>query len=309
MPASSAASWSSSWAAHGRALSSSQPGWSPREVGLGRGLDPVGAVAEVDRVEVVAQDPLLGPLARELVGQRGLAQLHEQRAVVLGGERVLDELLRDRRAALHHALVDDVLPQGAADAAQVVALVGVEAAVLDRDDRLLHHAARSGPRRRTAGAGCRSAGRSRRRWRRGSRSCRAAGPPSAAGRRRRPSSSRTRSRPRPARRGPPAARPRAACGCAPGGAARRRRRRRSRGAGGAAAGAGSSLRRRSRRCPFGAPSPFRAAGSEVRSESLMRRCGTRLERPPDRPFPARRERSWRGKADRAGGPGPRSARH
>src|SRR5215208_7177181 len=107
------------------------------EVGLRRRLDAVGAVAEVDRVEVVAQDPLLGPLARELVGQRGLAQLHEQRAVVLGGERVLDELLRDRRAALHHALVDDVLPQGAADAAQVVALVGVEAAVLDRDDRLL----------------------------------------------------------------------------------------------------------------------------------------------------------------------------
>ena len=108
------------------------------EVHARGGLDPVGAVAEVDRVEVVAEDPLLRPLARDLVGQRGLAHLLEQRAVVLGGERVLDELHRDRRAALHGLLVAHVLPQRAADAAQVDAGVRVEAAVLDRDDRLLH---------------------------------------------------------------------------------------------------------------------------------------------------------------------------
>ena len=150
MPASSAASAGSSWAAHGLALVGLAAGWSSAEVRARRRLDAVGAVAEVDRVEVVAQDPLLGPLARELVGQRGLAQLLEQRAVVLGGERVLDELLRDRRAALHAPAGGDVLPQGAADAAQVDALVRVEAAVLDRDDRLLHRPARSGPRTRGA---------------------------------------------------------------------------------------------------------------------------------------------------------------
>src|SRR3954469_13022511 len=60
-------------------------------------LDPVGAVAEVDRVEVVAQDALLGPLVAQVVGERGLAQLLEERPLVLGGQRVLDELLGDRR--------------------------------------------------------------------------------------------------------------------------------------------------------------------------------------------------------------------
>jgi hypothetical protein len=116
-----------------------KPGGWGLEVRRGGGLDPVGAVAEVDRVEVVAQDPLLGPLVRDLVGQRRLAQLVEQRALLLGGERDLDELLRDRGAALDGLLGAHVLPQGARDAAQVDAVVGVEAAILDRDDRLLHH--------------------------------------------------------------------------------------------------------------------------------------------------------------------------
>jgi hypothetical protein len=108
------------------------------EVRLRGRLDPVGAVAEVDRVEVVAQDPLLGPLARDLEGERGLAQLLEHGAVVLRGQRVLDELLGDRRAALDDALLDQVLVERAGDAAEVDAVVRVEAAVLDGDDRLLH---------------------------------------------------------------------------------------------------------------------------------------------------------------------------
>ena len=110
----------------------------PAEVGARGGLDAVRAVAEVDRVEVVAQDLLLRPLAREVVRHRRLAQLHEQRPAVLGGERVLDELLGDRRAALHRLLGQDVLVERAADAAEVDAVVGVEALVLDRDDRVLH---------------------------------------------------------------------------------------------------------------------------------------------------------------------------
>jgi hypothetical protein len=51
---------------------------------------------------------------------------------------VLDELLGDRRPALHRPAARDVLPQRAGGAAQVDALVLVEALVLDRDDRVLH---------------------------------------------------------------------------------------------------------------------------------------------------------------------------
>jgi hypothetical protein len=73
----------------------------------------------------------------ELVGQRGLAQLLEDRAVRLRLERVLDELLLDRGGALYTALVADVGQERAADPAQVDAAVGVEALVLDRDGGLL----------------------------------------------------------------------------------------------------------------------------------------------------------------------------
>jgi hypothetical protein len=73
----------------------------------------------------------------ELPGERSLLQLARDRAVV-GHVGVLDELLRDRRAALHDGLVLDVRQQRAADRVQVDAVVLVEALVLDRDDRLFH---------------------------------------------------------------------------------------------------------------------------------------------------------------------------
>ncbi len=107
------------------------------EVGLGGRLDPVGAVAEVDRVEVGGDDLFLRPLVRELVGERRLAQLLEDRAVRLGLQGVLDELLLDRRGALDGAFVLDVVDERARDAADVDAAVGLEALVLDRDHRLL----------------------------------------------------------------------------------------------------------------------------------------------------------------------------
>ena len=124
---------------------------------------------------------------------------------VLGGERGLDELLGDRRAALHGLLGSDVLPQRAADAAQVDAVVGVEAAVLDRDDRVLHH-------RRDLALGQEDpalvAGQEPERLAVGGRRAREFGCDrrllelGQVGRRR-PSSSRTRSRPPRAGRGPP----------------------------------------------------------------------------------------------------------
>ncbi len=103
------------------------------------GLDPVGAVAEVDRVQVVAEDPVLRPPARELVGERRLAQLLEDGALVLGGELDLHVLLRDGGRALDGAALGRVLEGGAQDAAHVDAGVRPEAAILDRDHRLLHH--------------------------------------------------------------------------------------------------------------------------------------------------------------------------
>ncbi len=83
------------------------------EVGLSGGLDPVGAVAEVDRVQIGREDLFLRPLVRELVGERRLPELLEDRPVRLGLQRVLDELLLDRRGALKRAFVLDVLATSA----------------------------------------------------------------------------------------------------------------------------------------------------------------------------------------------------
>ena len=109
------------------------------EVRQRRLLHAVGAVAEVDRVQVPLQDPLLRPAARplELPGERGLAHLAPDRLLV-AVERVLDELLGDRRAALDHLLLAKVGQECAADAAQVDPVVLPEAPVLDRDDRVPH---------------------------------------------------------------------------------------------------------------------------------------------------------------------------
>ena len=102
-------------------------------------LDPVGAVAEVDRVQVRLQDPLLRPGLRALELPRvgGLAHLAGDRLLV-AVERVLDELLRDRRAALDDALAANVRDERAADATEVDPVVLPEAPVLDCDDRVPH---------------------------------------------------------------------------------------------------------------------------------------------------------------------------
>jgi hypothetical protein len=100
-------------------------------------LDAVGAVAEIDRVQVGGQDLVLGPALLELPGERGLLELAADRAPTLH-VGVLDELLCDGRSALDHLLVAHVLPDRAQDPVDVHAAVLVEALVLDRDDRLLH---------------------------------------------------------------------------------------------------------------------------------------------------------------------------
>ena len=107
------------------------------EVDARRLLDAVGAVPEVDRVQVRGEDPVLRPALLELPGERGLAELAADRLLVrqVG---VLDELLGDRRAALDRAVARHVRPEGARHAAHVDAAVLVEALVLGRDDRVLH---------------------------------------------------------------------------------------------------------------------------------------------------------------------------
>ena len=117
MPASSAASHGLSTAAHSLAVrilgvrvaapALALVGWVrrlvsvvPAEVDTGRRLDPDGAVAEVDRVQVLGEDVLVRPFMGELEGHTGLDQLLEDRPVVLLRADDLDELLRDRGAAL-----------------------------------------------------------------------------------------------------------------------------------------------------------------------------------------------------------------
>jgi hypothetical protein len=107
------------------------------EVNARRHLDAVGAVAEVDRVQVGGEDAVLRPGPLELPGERRLLHLAADRPLLLR-VRVLDELLRDRRAALDEFLVADVGPGRAHDAAEVDSLVLPVAPVLDGDDRLLH---------------------------------------------------------------------------------------------------------------------------------------------------------------------------
>ncbi len=106
-------------------------------VGARRLLDAVGAVPEVDRVQVGRQDPVLLPDLLELPRERRLAHLACERPLV-ADVRVLDELLGDRRPALDDALLLDVLPERARDTAHVDPVVLVEALILDRDDRLPH---------------------------------------------------------------------------------------------------------------------------------------------------------------------------
>ena len=108
-----------------------------REVGLRRRLDPVGEVAVVHLVEIRGEDPLLRPRIVELDRETRLLELPLHGPLV-GDVEVADELLRDRRPALHDLARLDVLEHGAGDALRVDAAVGVEPAVLDRDRGLRH---------------------------------------------------------------------------------------------------------------------------------------------------------------------------
>ncbi len=121
------------------------------EVRLRGGLDPVGAVPEVDGVEVGLEDLVLAELLLELHREQRLADLLRDRtlrediglhAVGIGrvgtGVDVLHELLGERRGALHRAALHDVGVGGTQDAADVDPGVVVEVVVLGGDHGVDH---------------------------------------------------------------------------------------------------------------------------------------------------------------------------
>ena len=106
------------------------------EVGLGGGVDAVGATTEVDRVHVGANDLVLGLLTVDLDRQDGfleLARVGRGLAHVVA----LHVLLGERRTTLACAAAQ-VVDERAENALQVDAVVRVERAVFGRHDRLGH---------------------------------------------------------------------------------------------------------------------------------------------------------------------------
>ena len=107
---------------------------------LARGLDAVGAVPEVDHVEVEREDLLLGERALEPVREMDLDQLAAERALLREprDEGVPHHLHGDRAEALAHVGLAQVPDEGARRAPPVDSAMVVEAAVLDRDERRAH---------------------------------------------------------------------------------------------------------------------------------------------------------------------------
>jgi hypothetical protein len=102
-------------------------------------LDPIGAAAEVDLVQVAGEDVALVELALELDRQDRLLELALERPL-RGQVRELDVLLGDGRAALLRlAVAQDRLVEGATDADRVDAAVVEELAVLGGEHRLDQH--------------------------------------------------------------------------------------------------------------------------------------------------------------------------
>ena len=119
-------------------------------VGLGGGLHAVGALTEVDRVQVAGEDLILRDRFLELDRKQGLANLLGDgarrsdvghRTVLLLHIRarvlLLHELLGDRGRALDDLVLHEVGPRGAQDADRVDARVAIEPVILHSDDGLL----------------------------------------------------------------------------------------------------------------------------------------------------------------------------
>ena len=118
-----------------RALGECQIARIDADVGLGRGLDPVGPLTEVHRVQVPREDLKLREPVLELPCQERLVDLPAE-ALVVAGVQVLHQLLGDRRSALDDVSAPKIVDRGPQDRFGVDAMVRVEASVLDRNDRV-----------------------------------------------------------------------------------------------------------------------------------------------------------------------------
>ena len=106
------------------------------EIGLRSDFDAIGAVAEVDGVEVALEDFGLGELVVDLDREDCFLDLALDRAF-LGQVEDLDILLSDRRRALGRS-ARRVVARGPHDAFHVDPAVRIKRAVLGRDGRGLH---------------------------------------------------------------------------------------------------------------------------------------------------------------------------
>ena len=122
-------------AAQQRRLPDVQLGHRLAEVRAGGGLDAVGAVPEVDLVQVHLEDPVLRVPPLQLEREHGFLHLALE-ALVRREEEDLGQLLGDGAAALDDAAPAVVLGDRPRDADGVDAPVIVEALVLGGDDRV-----------------------------------------------------------------------------------------------------------------------------------------------------------------------------
>ena len=100
------------------------------EIGLGRGLHAVAALAEVHRVEIPFHDLLLVVLLFQLQGAEDFRQLTLDGHIVLAGQ-VLDQLLGDGGTAITGIHFGEHGDKGAGGAVPVNALVLIKALVLN----------------------------------------------------------------------------------------------------------------------------------------------------------------------------------
>ena len=101
-------------------------------------MDTISACTVIVLIQVHLENLLFRVLALKFDGEPLFLQLPLQ-FLVGRQERLFDELLRDRRTTFGPEAVRQVRDHGAADTAQVNPVMFIEATVLDRDDRLLHH--------------------------------------------------------------------------------------------------------------------------------------------------------------------------
>src|SRR4029453_4242026 len=103
------------------------------EIALRRRLDPVGAGAEIDPIEIKLENVRLAELSLEPKRKHELVHLAPGRAF-LGKKQVLGELLGNGRAALRDAAAKNIGGGGARKPNGIDPEMAIKAAVFDGDE-------------------------------------------------------------------------------------------------------------------------------------------------------------------------------